>query len=162
MSPRAACRLERLGYSPVYDYTAGKMDWLSFGLPHDGQATLAADVADRDLPGCGVDAQVSDARARAEKAGADFCVVLADSGVVMGVAQGDALQADPATPVEAVMDFGITTVRPAEEVDVLLERMRKAHVEAILVTRSDGTLFGLLTDEQAQRSRARGERSTPR
>ncbi len=32
----------------------------------------------------------------------------------------------------------------------------------ILVTRSDGTLFGLLTAEQTQSSRARGERSTPR
>ncbi len=162
MSPRAACRLAHLGYSPVYDYAAGKMDWLSFALPHDGEATLAAAVADRDLPTCGIDTRVGEARARAERADANFCVVLHDSGVVMGLAQGEALQADPATPVEEVMDFGITTVRPAEEVDVLLERMRKAHVEAILVTRSDGTLFGLLTATQAQRSRARAGLSTPR
>ena len=32
MSPRAALRLERFGFE-VYDYAAGKVDWLAAGLP---------------------------------------------------------------------------------------------------------------------------------
>jgi rhodanese-related sulfurtransferase len=32
-SPKAAERLERLGYSDVYDYEAGKMDWKDAGQP---------------------------------------------------------------------------------------------------------------------------------
>ena len=32
MSPRAAWRLESLGFSHVYDYVAGKIDWLAAGL----------------------------------------------------------------------------------------------------------------------------------
>lgn len=32
-SPKAAERMERLGYQQVYDYTAGKMDWQQAGLP---------------------------------------------------------------------------------------------------------------------------------
>jgi hypothetical protein len=32
MSSRAACRLEQLGFTEVYDYHAGKADWLAHGL----------------------------------------------------------------------------------------------------------------------------------
>lgn len=32
-SPRAAERMEKLGYERVYDYVAGKMDWKEAGLP---------------------------------------------------------------------------------------------------------------------------------
>jgi hypothetical protein len=41
MSPRAAWRLEASGFSPVYDYTAGKADWLAADLPFEGTAQLA-------------------------------------------------------------------------------------------------------------------------
>jgi hypothetical protein len=37
MSPRAACRLEALGFSEVYDYVPGKVDWLARGLPREGE-----------------------------------------------------------------------------------------------------------------------------
>src|SRR5438309_12115020 len=33
MSPRAAWRLESVGFSEVSDYVAGKNDWMSAGLP---------------------------------------------------------------------------------------------------------------------------------
>ena len=36
MSPRAAWRLESIGFEQVYDYVTGKADWGSFGLPLEG------------------------------------------------------------------------------------------------------------------------------
>src|SRR6266516_46216 len=36
MSPRAAWRLESIGFTQVYDYVAGKADWGSAGLPLEG------------------------------------------------------------------------------------------------------------------------------
>ena len=33
MSPRAAWRLESLGFRNVHDYPAGKSDWMAAGLP---------------------------------------------------------------------------------------------------------------------------------
>jgi 3-mercaptopyruvate sulfurtransferase SseA len=36
MSPRAAWQLEALGFSDVYDYAAGKLDWISRGGPTEG------------------------------------------------------------------------------------------------------------------------------
>ena len=41
MSPRAAWRLKAAGFGPVYDYAAGKADWLAAGLPFQGTAKLA-------------------------------------------------------------------------------------------------------------------------
>ena len=37
MSPRAAARLESLGFTKVYDYEAGKSDWLAAALPSEGR-----------------------------------------------------------------------------------------------------------------------------
>jgi hypothetical protein len=44
MSPRAAWRLEQLGFAHVYDYTAGKVDWLAAGEPSEGEGHPAARV----------------------------------------------------------------------------------------------------------------------
>jgi hypothetical protein len=41
VSPRAAWRLEAAGFGPVYDYMAGKMDWLAADLPFESTAQLA-------------------------------------------------------------------------------------------------------------------------
>lgn len=150
MSPRAACRLERLGFTQVYDYVAGKMDWLSFALPHEGAALLAGDVARREVPTCGPDEDLASVRRRLEQAGSEFCVVVNERQVVLGLVQHQRGETRSLhTRAEQVMDYGIITVRPAEEVGPLAERMRKADVEAILLTRSDGTLYGLLARDEA-------------
>ncbi|MGH8986798.1 MAG: hypothetical protein ACRDY6_23450 [Acidimicrobiia bacterium] len=49
------------------------------------------------------------------------------------------------------MRFGVTTVRPSEEVDPLLDRMRARGVDAVLVTRSDGTLVGVFRQHRVER-----------
>lgn len=147
MSPRAAWRLGRLGFTQVYDYVASKMDWLSFGLPHEGDALLAGDVARREVPTCGPDETLGGVRRRLEQAGSGFCVVVNERQVVLGLVQDQPDETrSPDTEAEQVMDCGITTVRPAE-VGPLAERMRQANVAAILLTRSDGTIYGLLAHE---------------
>lgn len=40
-SPKAASRLERLGYAKVYDYSAGKLDWRRAGLHVDTSAPVS-------------------------------------------------------------------------------------------------------------------------
>jgi rhodanese-related sulfurtransferase len=37
-SPKAARKMEELGYQEVYDYEAGKMDWKAAGLPVEGDS----------------------------------------------------------------------------------------------------------------------------
>ncbi|KWX01789.1 hypothetical protein LI90_2821 [Carbonactinospora thermoautotrophica] len=148
MSPRAAWRLERLGFPAVYDYVAGKMDWLSYGLPYEGNALLVGDLVRRDVPTCSVGDRLGDVRAKL--AGQDLVVVLDDDRVVQGLVRGRALEGPDEALVEEVMRFGITTVRPSEDVATLTGRMRRAGVERILVTSSDGRLLGLLLRAEAE------------
>lgn len=158
MSPRAAWRLGRLGFSRVYEYEAGKMDWLSYGLPHEGSALLAGDVLDRSVPTCELDAPLTETRRRAEEHGQGCCVAVTDGNVVMGLLAGSALDGPGERRVEEAMAFGVTTVRPSEDLAGLVERMARANVEAILVTSSDARLLGLLHREEAQEAVRRAAR----
>jgi hypothetical protein len=57
MSPRAAWRLEGLGFEMVYDYVPGKADWFASGLPKEGRLALVptiGDAARREVPTCAV------------------------------------------------------------------------------------------------------------
>ena len=53
MSPRAAWRLEELGFKQVYDFVPGKMAWLAMGWSREGRAAAvpnAGEIARRDTP----------------------------------------------------------------------------------------------------------------
>ncbi len=53
MSPRAAWRLESLGFRDVYDYVAGKLDWMAAGLRTEGTNAAhprAGQVSRKDAP----------------------------------------------------------------------------------------------------------------
>jgi Mg/Co/Ni transporter MgtE len=154
MSPRAAWRLDQLGFRSVADYAAGKMDWLAFALPYEGEARLAGSAVDRDVATCGMEERVAAVVARVGDAAAPRCVVLSDAGVVMGTVGEHALDAHPDTLVADAMRFGVTTVRPSEELDALRTRMRDRGVDSVLVTRSDGTLVGVLRGDRAAPERS--------
>ena len=147
MSPRAAARLETLGFTRVYDYVAGKKGWGSFGLPHEGTtvpARTAGDAAHRDVPTCRLDEGLQDVRERVRDAGWDTCIVLGDDGVVLGRIGRKALAADDGRPAEEAMTPGPSTVRPSIGRDALLERMREREVRSYVVTTPDGRLVGVV------------------
>jgi CBS domain-containing protein len=155
MSPRAAWRLESLGFTEVYDYAAGKADWLAWGMPREGtaaQVPTVGEVARRDAPTCGLADRVADAKARAQASGFDACVVVNEQRVVLGLLRSQELDGDPNARAEQVMRAGPTTYRP----DVLARetgaRMHERRVDVLLVTTPDGTLVGLLRREDAERA----------
>jgi len=150
MSPRAAWRLERLGLPRVYDYVPGKMDWLSFGLPREGTATLAGDVLRTDVPRCQLDERMGDIAARLAEGDVAVCIAVVHDDIVMGTVAADAVDRTADARVEDVMLFGATTVRPSEDLAALTDRMRRADVETIVVTRSDARLLGLLVRADAE------------
>ncbi|MGH3494937.1 MAG: CBS domain-containing protein [Sciscionella sp.] len=45
------------------------------------------------------------------------------------------------------MTAGPSTVRPSARIDAIRERMRDQYLTRIIVSRSDGTLFGVLRRE---------------
>ncbi|MGN6331461.1 MAG: CBS domain-containing protein [Motilibacteraceae bacterium] len=150
MSPRAAWRLEAAGFTPVYDYTDGKADWLAADLPFDGEAQLIGPLTRRTVPTVADDATTAAARARAEAVGFGPVIVLNPAGIVLGTLRAEQLeQADADTPVAGLLRFGISTVRPSEQVTELVHRMAHRSLTRVVVTRSDGGLVGLFFTEDA-------------
>ncbi len=152
MSPRAAWRLESLGFSEVYDYVAGQADWLAFGLPTEGtsaNAPRAGHLADPDVPTCELGDTVGSVRERVRASGENICVVINDEGIVLGRIRGDE-DGDPRRTVDAVMDSGPVTVRPSESLEEITRRMRDRKVDQVLVTTSDGRLVGVLRRGDAE------------
>ena len=144
MSPRAAWRLEAAGFGPVYDYMAGKMDWLAADLPFDGTAQLAGMSTRRGVATAGEHTTTAEALGLLAAQGFGPVLVLNEAGVVMGAAYRDRLEAASGTAeVGTVMKFGVSTVRPSEEAAALAHRMGHSGVTRVVVTRSDGTLIGL-------------------
>jgi CBS domain-containing protein len=152
MSPRAAWRLEAAGFDPVYDYVAGKNDWLAADLPYEGSAQLAGRFLRRDVVAVGQSAPARQVRERVAAQGFGPAVVVNDAGIVMGAAYRDDLAAAADdTPAGEVMRFGVSTVRPSEDAAALAHRMSHAQLTRIVVTRSDGTLVGLFFASDAPR-----------
>jgi CBS domain-containing protein len=148
MSPRAAWRLEEAGFGPVYDYAAGKADWLAADLPFEGTAQLAGMFTRREVATAAEDTPAADALRRLDDAGFGPVLVLNAAGVVMGAAHREQLEsAGPGTAAGALMRFGVSTVRPSEQVADLVHRMGHAEISRVVVTRSDGTLVGLFFAE---------------
>lgn len=155
MSPRAAWRLESLGFNQVYDFVPGKAAWLAMGWPTEGTQAdrpTAGDLARTDVPKCCLDDTVTDASRQAESSEYDFCLVVNDRGIFMGRLRANAFTRPGDTPVSAAMEPGSTTVRPSEPLEGLVERMGKRGVEWIVVTDLKGRLIGALIRDDAQRA----------
>jgi CBS domain-containing protein len=144
MSPRAAWRLEATGFGPVYDYSAGKTDWLAADLPFVGSARLAGMFTRRDVVSVAMDTPAAEALRLREAQGFGPVLVLNDAGVVMGAAYRDRLASGGGHALAgSLMRFGVSTVRPSEDAAALVHRMGHAGVTRVVVTRQNGTLVGL-------------------
>src|SRR3989442_13443195 len=112
MSPRAAWRLETLGFTRVYEYAAGKADWGAYGLPVEGTVTKVPPIqqlARTDVPTCRLAETIRDVRARL---GAwTTCFVLSEEGVVLGRLHEKELEGDPKALAGDVMRPGPSTLR---------------------------------------------------
>jgi len=153
MSPRAASRLETLGYGSVYDYVAGKADWGSAGLPLEGEngsTTRAAAHASTDVPTCRLDESLQTVRRRVGDAGWEICFVVDAGGVVIGRLGRRAFGSDDDLAVAVAMTEAPNTVRPSARIGDLVERMRRQDLSSLPVTTSDGRLVGLLLRETAE------------
>lgn len=153
MSPRAAARLESLGFRQVYDYAAGKSDWGSAGLPLEGangSQTRAGAHVRTGVPVCRLGDRLSDVRDRLEDSGWDTCFVLDERGVVHGRIGERAFSGGQDVSVEDAMTLGPSTIRPSARLTDMVERMRKRNLTYLPVTTSDGRFVGLLTRQDAE------------
>ncbi len=154
MSPRAAARLERLGFGEVYDYVGSKMDWMGAGLPWEGalaDGPTLGSLADPKVATCGLDDTVGAVRAPA--GGPPFCLVIDERRVVLGLVRAEALDLDAARPVVEVMQEGPSTYRPHVPAAEAAERLKRHPQAYFVVTTLDGRLVGV-TDAATVRAAA--------
>src|SRR5262249_45041455 len=143
----AAWRLESLGFGDVYDYVAGKLDWMAAGLPTEGtnaQRLRAADLAREDAPTCGLKERLGDVRDRVRAQGWDSVVVVDEARVVLGLLRAKELEKAPALLIEPAMRPGPSTFRPFVSNHEMAHFMVEHKLENAPITTSDGRLVGLL------------------
>lgn len=148
MSPRAAWRLEQLGFPTVYDYVAGKVDWLAAGLPTEGTATPTGRVISalrRDVPICRLDDPAGPAIKAALDKGWSVCVVVNDRGIVAGRVRAKHVDPNDERKADDAMEPGPATIRAHEDLKATLDRMSSKHVDVLLVSTPEGELLGAVT-----------------
>ena len=163
MAPRAAARLESLGFDRVYEYKAGKLDWLAAGLPTEGtnsDCPRAGDASRKDVVVSGLRDRLGDVRARAEAAGLDVAVVVDDGRVVLGLLRSKQLEMDPNLTAEQAMRPGPSTFRPYVAIKEMADYMVEHDLVSAPITTSDGKLVGVLMRSEAVRLAASGTACT--
>ena len=153
MAPRAAARLEAMGFRQVHEYKAGKLDWLAAGLPTEGensQRPRASTAARKNVPTCKPDERLGDVRERSRGAGWDAAVVVVDENdVVQGLLRAKELAKDGTLRVAEAMRPGPSTFRPYVPIKEMADYMTEHDLESAPVTTSDGKLVGLLLRSEA-------------
>jgi rhodanese-related sulfurtransferase len=145
MSPRAAARLELLGFD-VYDYAASKVDWMAHGLPMEGTVATrptTLSFARQDVATCKLDERAEEIRQRIDSSPYGFALVLVDR-VVLGRIRRSRLDEAPCdTNAEQLMEPGPSTTRPHIEPDELARQLQRSGANTTILTTPDGELIGI-------------------
>jgi Mg/Co/Ni transporter MgtE len=148
MSPRAACRLATIGFTRVYDYAPGKVDWLAHALPAQGthaEQPTAGSLALRDAATCSLTDTAGDVLDRIVGSPYGFALVLSPTGVLLGRIRRSTLKpATPADPIEPFVEPGPSTIRPHLTIAELHQRLESSDVRTLIVTTPTGVLLGVV------------------
>src|SRR5450759_982605 len=144
MSPRAAWRLETLGFDAVYDYVGGKADWLAAGQPTESrtQRISVVSLAGTEVPTCQVNEPVAAVVARMRAARSDTAIVISHERVVLGRLRTGHFDENAASTVDAVMEEGPTTFRADTDPRELFVRMQARGTSHVIVSTPEGHLLG--------------------
>jgi catechol 2,3-dioxygenase-like lactoylglutathione lyase family enzyme len=154
MSPRAAWRLEALGFEHVYDYVTGKADWLARGLPTEGERAgerRVGALVRQDAATCEPSEAVGEVHPRVEASPYGFALVTTPGGVLLGRLRRAPLEGDPEVRAEAAMELGPSTVRIDMALRKLAERLDEGGYETAVVTDPDGVLVGIARRDDLHR-----------
>jgi len=144
LSSRAGRWLEQLGFTDVHDYMDSKVAWLADGLPFEGTQGPETRALARvvDPPTFGPDDTVAALASAFEDS--PVAVVVDGDRVVVGVVRPEARSLAPDTRMRDVLQPGPPTVRPSIPIRELAGSMDRDGQRWVLVSRSDGTLLGLV------------------
>jgi CBS domain-containing protein len=147
MSPRAACRLQTLGFTQVHDYMPGKVDWLARNLPIEGTGTNAPTIGRfllDDVVVAAPEEAIADVRSRVA-ASPHSVALVTESGVLIGRLRASHLEnTSGSSTAAAVMEPGPSTLRPHELSESTHARLTGKGLHYAIVTDPDGRLLGIV------------------
>jgi rhodanese-related sulfurtransferase len=147
MSPRAATRLEQLGFD-VYDYALSKVDWMAHGLPMEGTAAqrpTALSFVREDVAICGLADHVEAIRQRIDASPYGFALVLADRVVLGRVPRSRLDDASEHARAEMLMEPGPSTARPHTDPGELASSLHRSGARTAILTTPEGELLGVVS-----------------
>ena len=125
----------------MYDYVAGKIDWIAMGMPTEGMLTeTTIQQLVREVPTCELGENLVDVKARISEDW-NISVVVDPQIIVLGLLDLAHLQ-DSRGSIEDLMNPAPLTLRPSVLIDEALEYFEQYHPTFALVTRSTGELIG--------------------
>ena len=145
-----------LGFTDVYDYVPGKVDWLAHALPVEGERTeapIAGRVMRDDVALCRPTDRTSQVRESIERSPYPFALVASEDRTVLGRAPSSAL--DPASdqPVWNVAEPGPKTFRPHASAGKVAEVLADKELRWAIITTPEGRLLGIASREDLERLR---------
>jgi rhodanese-related sulfurtransferase len=147
MSPRAAARLEQLGFD-VYDYALSKVDWMAHGLPMEGAAAqrpTALSFVREDVAICDLSDRVETIRQRIDASPYGFALVLADRVVLGRVRRSRLDDASKDASAELLMEPGPSTARPHKDPGELASSLERSGASTAILTTPEGELLGVVS-----------------
>jgi hypothetical protein len=130
----------------VYEYAAGKADWLAHRGPIEGakaQDPRVGDFARDDVVTCALDDEVGGVGRRIEASPYPFGLVTSSGGVLLGRLRSSMLDCDPRLVAEAVMEAGPKTFRPDRSAGAVADELATRGVRWAIVTTPEGELIGV-------------------
>jgi len=123
----------------VYDYVDGKVDWMAYGLPVEGDDGPFVGETVTDAVTVDVGATVGQARRRLRESGSEVAIVTHEQGWVVGEVDADVLAgSDEGRSLLEVMRPVPSTVRPSATVS----SSAGSGGERLVVSCPDGRLLG--------------------
>lgn len=150
MSPRAATRLDQLGFE-VFDYALSKVDWMAHGLPMEGTAAdqpTALSFARDDVATCTLDDRAEEVKQLIDSSPNGFALVLADR-VVLGRVRRSHLDDAPADrSAEELMEPGPSTTRSHTDPDEPAKRLQRSGANTAILATPEGELIGIVAAQR--------------
>lgn len=146
MSPRAATRLDQLGFE-VYDYALSKVDWMAHGLAMEGSAAsrpTAGSFARDDVATCKLGDGPQAISQSIDASPYGFALALAERVVLGRVRRSHLDDAPDDARAELLMEPGPSTTRPHTDPGELASQLQRSGANTAILTTPEGELLGLV------------------
>lgn len=138
----------------VYDYVAGKVDWLAHNLEVEGDAPTPAIVGRMmrdDAVRCRPSDCMADVHASIKRSDYPFALVTSDDGILLGRVPGSVLDPSSEDPVWDSAEPGPKTFRPHTSAADAAGHLAEKNLHWAIVTTPEGRLLGVASREDLER-----------